>query len=155
MWEKGEKSAPKFVPSSNYHKEEKALKPNKTHYPSNLKPLCACFVAVPVTWMSFALGVRELRWGALTMLETHIVISSLIFCLILTLVLRVLWWDFREVHYWWRGSDRSSTRWRDRDVLRRCCIPPSTHRPASSTTSSVTMASNLMPKSCKDLSLGE
>jgi hypothetical protein len=24
---KGEKSAPKFIPSSNYHKEEEALKP--------------------------------------------------------------------------------------------------------------------------------
>jgi hypothetical protein len=34
---KGEKSAPKFVPSSNYHKEEEALKPIKTHYPSNPK----------------------------------------------------------------------------------------------------------------------
>jgi hypothetical protein len=34
---KGEKSALKFVPSSNYHKEEKALKPTKTHYPSNPK----------------------------------------------------------------------------------------------------------------------
>jgi hypothetical protein len=35
---KGEKSAPKFVPSSNYHKEEEALKPTKTHYPFNPKP---------------------------------------------------------------------------------------------------------------------
>jgi hypothetical protein len=35
---KGEKSAPKFVPSSSYHKEEEALKPNKAHYPSNPKP---------------------------------------------------------------------------------------------------------------------
>jgi hypothetical protein len=43
----------------------------------------------------------------------------------------------------------------DRDVLRQCCITPSTHRPASSTTSSVAMASNLMPKSCKDLNLRE
>jgi hypothetical protein len=34
---KGEKTAPKFIPSSNYHKEEEALKPTKTHYPSNLK----------------------------------------------------------------------------------------------------------------------
>jgi hypothetical protein len=33
-------------------------------------------------------------------------------------------------------------------------IPPSTHRPASSTISLVTMASNLMLKSHKDLSLG-
>jgi hypothetical protein len=30
---KGENSAPKFVPSSNYHKEEEALKPTKTQYP--------------------------------------------------------------------------------------------------------------------------
>jgi hypothetical protein len=35
---KDKKSAPKFVPSSSYHKEEEALKPNKTHYPSNPKP---------------------------------------------------------------------------------------------------------------------
>jgi hypothetical protein len=35
--DKGEKSAPKFIPSSNYHKEEEALKPTKTHYPSNPK----------------------------------------------------------------------------------------------------------------------
>jgi hypothetical protein len=34
---KGDKSAPKFVPSSSYHKEEEALKPTKTHYPSNPK----------------------------------------------------------------------------------------------------------------------
>jgi hypothetical protein len=36
--DKGEKSVLKFVPSSNYHKEEEALKPMKTHYPSNPKP---------------------------------------------------------------------------------------------------------------------
>jgi hypothetical protein len=35
---KGEKSAPKFVPSSSYHQEEEALKPTKAHYPSNPKP---------------------------------------------------------------------------------------------------------------------
>jgi hypothetical protein len=35
---KGEKSAPKFVPSSSYHKEEEALKSTKAHYPSNTKP---------------------------------------------------------------------------------------------------------------------
>jgi hypothetical protein len=34
---KYEKSAPKFIPSSSYHKEEEALKPTKTHYPSNQK----------------------------------------------------------------------------------------------------------------------
>jgi hypothetical protein len=36
--DKGEKSGPKFVPSSNYHKKEESLKPTKTHYPSNPKP---------------------------------------------------------------------------------------------------------------------
>jgi hypothetical protein len=36
--DKGEKSAPKFVPTSNYHKEEETLKSTKTHYPSNQKP---------------------------------------------------------------------------------------------------------------------
>jgi hypothetical protein len=35
---KDEKGAPKFVPSSSYHKEEEALKSNKAHYPSNPKP---------------------------------------------------------------------------------------------------------------------
>jgi hypothetical protein len=34
---KGDKSAPMFVPSSSYHKEEEALKPTKAHYPSNPK----------------------------------------------------------------------------------------------------------------------
>jgi hypothetical protein len=38
-----------------------------------------------VTWMSFAFGVRELRRGALIILETHIVMSSLIFRLVLIL----------------------------------------------------------------------
>jgi hypothetical protein len=36
--DKSENSSPKFVPSSNYHKEEEALKPIKTYYPSNPKP---------------------------------------------------------------------------------------------------------------------
>jgi hypothetical protein len=36
--DKGEKSAPKFIPSSTYHKEEESLKPTKVHYPSNPKP---------------------------------------------------------------------------------------------------------------------
>jgi hypothetical protein len=35
---KSEKSAPKFVPSSSYYKEEEALKPTKSQYPSNPKP---------------------------------------------------------------------------------------------------------------------
>jgi hypothetical protein len=65
---KGEKSAPMFVSSSSYHKENEALKPTKAHYSSNPKPsfnpkrevrkktqaergsfLFACFVVVLVT----------------------------------------------------------------------------------------------------------
>jgi hypothetical protein len=36
--DKGVKSAPKFISSSNYHPEEKTIKSTKTHYPSSLKP---------------------------------------------------------------------------------------------------------------------
>jgi hypothetical protein len=36
--DKGEKSAPKFVPTSNYHREEETIKSIKAHYPSNPKP---------------------------------------------------------------------------------------------------------------------
>jgi hypothetical protein len=32
------KSAPKFIPSSNYHKEEETIKSTKSHYPFNPKP---------------------------------------------------------------------------------------------------------------------
>jgi hypothetical protein len=104
----GEKSAPKFVPSSNYHKEEETIKSIKTHYPSNPKPsfnpkrevrketpkprefLFTCFVVMWVTWMSFASVARESRRGALTMLETHIAMSLLIFRLVLLLILRLI-----------------------------------------------------------------
>jgi hypothetical protein len=37
--------------------------------------------------MSFASDIRELRRDILSMLETHIVMSSLIFCLVLTIML--------------------------------------------------------------------
>jgi hypothetical protein len=66
--DKGEKSAHKFVPTSNYHKEEETIESTKTHYPPNPKPsfnpkrevrketpsqerklLFACFVAMLVT----------------------------------------------------------------------------------------------------------
>ncbi len=36
--DKGEKSAPKFIPSSTYHKEEATINSTKAHYPSNPKP---------------------------------------------------------------------------------------------------------------------
>jgi hypothetical protein len=52
--------------------------------------LFECFVAVLVTWMSFASGVREWRRCALIMLETHSVMSSWISCLILVLVFRLV-----------------------------------------------------------------
>jgi hypothetical protein len=44
--DKGERSAPKFVPSSNYNKEEESLKPTKTNYPSNpkLRNQVVCFL---------------------------------------------------------------------------------------------------------------
>jgi hypothetical protein len=106
---KGEKNTPKFIPSSNYYKKKKALKPTKIYYPSNAKPsfnpkrkvrkklpyrerkfLFAYFMVVLVTWMSFAFGVRGLRRGTLTVPETHILMSSLIFCLTLTLVLHLV-----------------------------------------------------------------
>jgi hypothetical protein len=36
--DKSEKSAPKFIPSSTYHREEATIKFTKAHYPSNPKP---------------------------------------------------------------------------------------------------------------------
>jgi hypothetical protein len=50
------------------------------------KLLCACFVAVLITWMSFTFDERELRGGVLSMLKTHIVMSSLMFRLSVILV---------------------------------------------------------------------
>jgi hypothetical protein len=44
----------------------------------------ACFVAVQATWISFAFSV-----GAMSMLETHIMMSSLIYHLVLILVFRL------------------------------------------------------------------
>jgi hypothetical protein len=104
--DKGEKSVHKFIPTSTYQKEEATIKPTIAHYPSNPKPsfnpkrevrkkspscerklLCACFVAVPVTWMSFASGTRGLRGGILIMPKTRIVMSFLIFRLALSLTL--------------------------------------------------------------------
>jgi hypothetical protein len=100
----------KFVSSSTYKDEEQTLKAKQISYPPNPKPsfnpkraqkqttnscmpnldgfyICM-FCGHAVTWMSFTSGVRELRSGALTMLETHIVMSSLIFRLAFTLMLR-------------------------------------------------------------------
>jgi hypothetical protein len=104
----GGKSAPNFIPSSNYLKEEATIKSNKTHYPSNPKPsfnpkrevrketpkpreegfvcmFCGCVGHMD----GFASGIRESRRGTWIMLATHIVMSSLIFSLVLTLVLHL------------------------------------------------------------------
>jgi hypothetical protein len=51
--------------------------------------LLACFVVMLVTWMSFTSDARESRRDALSMLETRIMMSSLIFYLVLTLVLHL------------------------------------------------------------------
>jgi hypothetical protein len=105
--DKGEIST-KFVPSSTYNDEEETLKAKQIPYPpnpkssfnpkraqkqttnssmSNLDGVYICmFVVVRVTWLSFAFDAREWRRGVWTMLETHIEMSSLIFCLILILV---------------------------------------------------------------------
>jgi hypothetical protein len=53
------------------------------------KLLFACFVAVLVTWMSFASSGRELRGGVLSVLEIHIMVSLLISHLVLILMFRL------------------------------------------------------------------
>jgi hypothetical protein len=70
-------------PSTQREKQGRKLLSRET------KPLCAYFVAVLVTWMSFASGERELRGDMLSMLETHIVMSLLIFRLVLILMFRL------------------------------------------------------------------
>jgi hypothetical protein len=106
--DKGEKSAPKFIPNSNYHQEEKTIKSTKAHYSSNPKPsfnpkrdvkketpkqreeaFICMFCGGAGHLDEFCFRARELRTCALSMVETHIVMSSLIFCLVLTLVLRL------------------------------------------------------------------
>jgi hypothetical protein len=68
-------------PSTQIEKQGKKLPRLKR------KLLFACFVAVLVTWISFTFDARELRRDTLTTLETHILMSSLIFHLNLILVL--------------------------------------------------------------------
>jgi hypothetical protein len=54
---------------------------------------------------------------------------------------------------WWKGSDRSRAVWMSLSACRRRYTRPSTHRPVCYTASSTTLASTLMLKSYKDLSL--
>jgi hypothetical protein len=85
---KGEIST-KFVPSSTYNDEEETLKAKQIPNPPNPKPSFNLKRGVKRESpkpRDEASGVRELRGGMLSMLETHIVMSYLIFCLILILV---------------------------------------------------------------------
>jgi hypothetical protein len=107
--DKGEKSAPKFVPRSNYHKEEETVKSTKTHYPSNPKPsfnakrevrketpkpreeaFTCLFFGRADQLDEFCFCRKRYRRDALIMLETHIIMSLLIFRLVLLLVLRLI-----------------------------------------------------------------
>jgi hypothetical protein len=68
------------------HPSTQREKQGKKSLSRERKLLFACFVAVLVNWMSFASDERELRGGILSMLETHIVMSLLIFRLVLILM---------------------------------------------------------------------
>jgi hypothetical protein len=96
-----------FLASPTTKRKQQSNRPKLTTHPTQSHPstqrekqgrkplsrerklLCACFMAVLVTWMSFAFDGRELRGGVLSMLETHIVMSLLIFCLVLILMFRL------------------------------------------------------------------
>jgi hypothetical protein len=67
-----------------------------------------------------------------------------------TLVMRLA-----RLSTWWKGSDDSSDGWMTLHTCNWWCKPPSTHRPAWCTTTSITSGLNLMVESCKDLSLRE
>jgi hypothetical protein len=108
--DKGEKSAPKFVPSSNYHKEEETVKSTKTHYPSNpklcfkpkrevrketLKPREEAFICIfccraghldEFYFRRKRIGMRRLDYGR----NSYIVMGLLIFHLVLLIVLRLV-----------------------------------------------------------------
>jgi hypothetical protein len=104
---KRKESAPKFIPRSTYHKVEATIKSTKTHYPSNPKPsfnpkrevrketlklreevFVCMFCGYADHLDEFCFRRRRIEKRLLSMLETHVVMSSLIFCLILIIVLR-------------------------------------------------------------------
>jgi hypothetical protein len=107
--DKGEKSAPMFVPSSNYHKEEETIKSTKTHYPSNLKPsfnpkregrketpnsreeaFICIFYGCASHLDQFCFRRNRIKKRRLDYLETHITMDLLIFHLVLILVLHLI-----------------------------------------------------------------
>jgi hypothetical protein len=63
-----------------------------------MKSLFTCFVAVLVTWKSSASITREWRRGTLIMLETRIVMSLLIFCLVLLMLRLISFMDLTITH---------------------------------------------------------
>jgi flagellar biosynthesis protein FlhB len=87
---KRQSNPPKLTihPTQSHHstqRERQGKKPPSREW----KLLFACFMVVLVTWMSFASDIRKLRGGMLSMLETHIVMSSLISRLVLILIFRL------------------------------------------------------------------
>jgi hypothetical protein len=103
--DKGEKSAPKFIPSSSYHKEESTIKSTKAHYPSNPKPsfnpkrearketlklreeAFVCMFCDHTGHLDeFCFRRKRIEKMLLSMLETHTMMSSLICHLVLILV---------------------------------------------------------------------
>jgi hypothetical protein len=107
--DKGKKSAPRFVPSSNYHKEEGTIKSTKTHYPSNPKPsfnpkrelrketpkpreeaFICMFCGHTGHLDEFCFRRKRIEKKRLIILETHIVMSLLVFCLVLLLMLHLI-----------------------------------------------------------------
>jgi hypothetical protein len=106
--DKGERSVPKFVPSSSYHKEEEALNPTKTNYPSNPKPSFNHKIEVrketpksreeDFVFMfcghadhldEFCFRHKRIEKRRFEYAKTHIVMSSLIFRLTFTDMLRL------------------------------------------------------------------
>jgi hypothetical protein len=71
------------------HPSTQREKQGKNRLSRERKLLFACFVAVLVTWMSFASSGRELREDVLSMLDTHIMMSLSIFHLVLILMFRL------------------------------------------------------------------
>jgi flagellar biosynthesis protein FlhB len=84
---KQQSNPPKLTthPTQN-HPSTQREKQGKKHPGRERKLLFVYFMVVLVTWISFASGVRELTGCVLSMLETHIVMSSLISHLVLILM---------------------------------------------------------------------
>jgi hypothetical protein len=135
--DKGEKCAPKFIPSSTYHKEEASINSTKTHYSSNPKSsfnpkrearketpklreeaFVCMFYDRAGHLDEFCFQRRELRGGVLSMLETYIMMSISIFASFLFSISASLLLSFFSSHlltclashfFWCFASVRSWT----------------------------------------------